>query len=182
MAEASSPCGGSISSPRRRVRRRRRAKWLRQEHVLHPGVPGPTQRGNDDLSRQIHSGPAGSFPIPRPGNRIRVSSLSPSAHLHGGRERPDSDVRGRTVPRERADRALEFLKAVGLGHRLKHYPSELSGGERQRVAVARRLANRPSVVLPMSPPATWTAKMPPKSWSSPALAPGTGHDPDLRDP
>jgi putative ABC transport system ATP-binding protein len=43
-------------------------------------------------------------------------------------------------------RAGETLERVGLGHRLKHRPSELSGGEQQRVTVARALAGRPRVV------------------------------------
>src|SRR5262245_37844603 len=42
---------------------------------------------------------------------------------------------------QRKERAIELLKAVGLGHRLHHFPSKLSGGERQRVAIARSLAN-----------------------------------------
>ncbi len=42
--------------------------------------------------------------------------------------------------------ARETLERVGLGHRLKHRPTELSGGEQQRVTVARALAGRPRVV------------------------------------
>lgn len=52
---------------------------------------------------------------------------------------------------QRADRAAELLQSVGLSHRLTHFPSELSGGERQRVAIARSLANGPSVLLADEP-------------------------------
>jgi len=41
----------------------------------------------------------------------------------------------------------EILQEVGLGERMKHFPSELSGGENQRVAIARALTTDPSVLL-----------------------------------
>ena len=43
------------------------------------------------------------------------------------------------------------LEAVGLGHRLGHYPAQLSGGEQQRVAIARATAPRPRLLLADEP-------------------------------
>ena len=51
----------------------------------------------------------------------------------------------------RSDRAHELLKALGLEKRVNHFPAKLSGGERQRVAIARSLANSPSVLLADEP-------------------------------
>ncbi|KQN39782.1 ABC transporter [Sphingomonas sp. Leaf407] len=61
------------------------------------------------------------------------------------------------VPMELAGEAQAFaraeaeLGAVGLAHRLHHYPSQLSGGEQQRVAIARALAGRPALVFADEP-------------------------------
>ena len=49
------------------------------------------------------------------------------------------------------DRAQAELQAVGLGHRLNHYPTQLSGGEQQRVAIARATAPRPAILFADEP-------------------------------
>ncbi len=73
---------------------------------------------------------------------------------------PDFDARENVImpqmilgtPRAACEaRADSLLTSLGLGHRLTHRPSQLSGGEQQRVAVARALANRPTLVLADEP-------------------------------
>ena len=49
------------------------------------------------------------------------------------------------------DKAKSELEAVGLGHRLTHYPSQLSGGEQQRVAIARAMAASPRIIFADEP-------------------------------
>lgn len=49
--------------------------------------------------------------------------------------------------KERRERSIEALKAVGLGNRLYHKSNQMSGGQMQRVAIARALVNNPAVLL-----------------------------------
>lgn len=49
--------------------------------------------------------------------------------------------------KERRERSIEALNAVGLGERLYHKSNQMSGGQMQRVAIARALVNDPAVIL-----------------------------------
>lgn len=62
------------------------------------------------------------------------------------------ELNGET-PRAARQRAMELLEYLGVAERADNLPSMLSGGQQQRVAVARALANRPSVILADEPTA-----------------------------
>ena len=91
-------------------------------------------------------------------DRLRAAKLGyvfQTFNLLAGFSAYENVLLGMTFGRNKKDphRALELLDRVGLSHRLKHRPTALSVGEQQRVAVARALANRPSVLLADEPTA-----------------------------
>ncbi len=91
-------------------------------------------------------------------DRVRASKIGyvfQTFNLLAGFTALENVLLGMTFGRTRQDvgRARQLLDRVGLSHRTHHKPAALSVGEQQRVAVARALANKPSLLLADEPTA-----------------------------
>ncbi|WP_408071633.1 ABC transporter ATP-binding protein [Butyrivibrio sp. JL13D10] len=81
------------------------------------------------------------------------SSLNPSKKIGWLLEEPlRADKTKDWTPKERKEKALEIMKAIGLPKEmLERYPSQLSGGQRQRVSIGVALMRSPKVIIADEP-------------------------------
>lgn len=86
---------------------------------------------------------------------FQLHNLIPTLNAHENVQIPMYAIK--MNPKQRKQRAMEILEAVGLKDRLYHLPAMLSGGERQRVGIARALANNPPLILGDEPTGTFDA-------------------------
>lgn len=111
--------------------------WVDGERLTHMAVNGEIVRATEGHQRLVRSKIGmvfQSFNLFPHKTALENTALAPMLSL--GLTKDEAQERG-----------ADLLRMVGLGDKLKHYPSQLSGGQQQRVAIARALAMRPKVML-----------------------------------
>lgn len=106
-------------------------------HVIVNGVDLASQKDLSDFRRH------------EIGFVFQLHNLLPNLTVQENVEIPLMDAK--MSEKEKHQRALLFIEAVGLLDKKKQKPNKLSGGERQRVAIARALVNLPSIILADEP-------------------------------
>ncbi len=106
-------------------------------HVIINGVDLATQKDLSDFRRH------------EIGFIFQLHNLLPNLNVQENVEIPLMDAN--MSEKDKHNRALIFIEAVGLLDKKKQKPNKLSGGERQRVAIARALVNFPSIILADEP-------------------------------
>ena len=113
-----------------------------------------TSPGGGHQWRPVDGGGADMVPLAHSDGRREPRMLTSDLALRTDPEYDRISRRFKDDPKAFADafaRAADELRAVGLGHRLDHYPAQLSGGEQQRVAIARAVAPRPTLLFADEP-------------------------------